>query len=256
MIETVNHDYLLYLDPHENIDAKTITMAFELPDSFAYFGDMPLFETWALTHGTHRDADTMHRCNWDVILETFNEKFGPAGEDNGWDVLHSSHWAVGWSDQLMVEVIEVFCTDDYGNAVYRVTPQFTEVMEIRWQLESYPVLDDERHSAMEHEETIEFLKDVHSVGDAEAVLRYLYEHFDVIRSDDIRDEWVKEARAEADIEYIKEQRDEIKEENEDLLKRLATITECVHDNLRHIRTDEELVECVEQHGHEIERETA
>ena len=48
--------------------------------------------------GTHRDADTLTRSNWEVITRDLLERFPDAFE-----VYHTSHWAVGWYDHLAVD---------------------------------------------------------------------------------------------------------------------------------------------------------
>lgn len=134
------------------IEPDIIDQALERPDSFAYYGDEDLFETWAITFSTHRDDDTIGKSNWDVMLEELNEHFGPAGDK--WQVMHASHWAVGWTDEIIMPIVEIVGMDDYGDAIYAVTEQFAWALSIRDALMDYPLLDETRYSEMEYDDAI------------------------------------------------------------------------------------------------------
>lgn len=181
-----------------------IQKALERPADFGYYGERDLFETWCITFSTHRDDDVAGKANWDVMLEQLNERFGKAGEK--WEVMHASHWAVGWADQIILPVVEVVAIDDFGDAVYAVTEQFAWALEIKGALEEYPLLDETRYSEMEYDEMIDYIKQASSVNDieydgkeyevidalpddyAEKIAQWLSEHRDSMRVDDVSDD--------------------------------------------------------------------
>lgn len=93
------------------------------PRDFGYFGDLDL-TVWGFSpFGVHRDSDALSRSNWRVISEDLCWRFPESTE-----VMHTSHWACGWYDHLML-----LTTD-------------TEALEaaLEWveRLESYPVADE------------------------------------------------------------------------------------------------------------------
>lgn len=132
------------------IDQEIINRALERPSDFAYFGDKPLFETWGLCGPmTHRDADALTKSNYRVILKDLQERFSDDIEADI-EVLSSSHWAVGWTEQIMVRVL-----DDEGEP----TEAFAAVLDWADALENYPVADEQDYCCeLEREEFIECLE--------------------------------------------------------------------------------------------------
>lgn len=128
-----------------------------------------------------RDAKYRELANFDSVLEVLNEKFGPEDwhEDstnpNQWWVNHTSHWACGWADQIMVKILikvppvdEDSDTPDYWTEQEleeyfvedNITDIFKECIEmLQYVEEQYPVLDDSKLSEMEYEGT---LKNMHN----------------------------------------------------------------------------------------------
>jgi hypothetical protein len=148
-----------------------------------YYGVIPELQEqgWGCTFGRHRDSDNLDISNYETILRAFAEKF-ELNED--YRVEGSSHWAVGWTDTLMVRVLQCDCEDweeaeitqhpdsvhkgvklwrchtcglDFG--IERIRPIFQECLEFKASLEEYPLLDEEDFSRREHEELMEWLED-------------------------------------------------------------------------------------------------
>lgn len=113
------------------------------PD-FAYSGDLPLGETWALTFGMSRDSDKRTESNFEAIQNEMESKFP---EDV--QVIRSSHWGHGWVEELAVRML-----DENG----KITPAGVEILEFNDALESYPVINDEDLSRREHEAQIESIE--------------------------------------------------------------------------------------------------
>src|SRR5690242_17226204 len=126
--------------------------AIKRPSDFGYSGDRSLFETWGMTGITVcRDSKPLEKSNWDTITSDLLERFPDECE-----VMGSSHWAVGWSDELICQVY-----DDDGD----ITKCFEAVYDWAEKLSEYPVADDEHHSKLEYEDTLETLKSCYNVPD-------------------------------------------------------------------------------------------
>ena len=108
------------------------------PDSFALWhdDDREWFKpgAWGFSPiGTHRDADTLTRSNWTVITTSLLQRY-----PSSFEVIHTSHWAVGWYDHLAVD------TSD-GAAMEALA---------KWccALSAYPVANEEHWSELEFAE--------------------------------------------------------------------------------------------------------
>ena len=118
--------------------------AIKLPSDFGYYGNVDLGVTWGFSgFGTHRDDDALGKANFQTFNEFMQEKY-----PDDVTVMGATHWAVGWSEQVLVRVY-----DDEGN----ITPAFEETLEFHHSLADYPCLDDTLMSKIEHEELIEYL---------------------------------------------------------------------------------------------------
>lgn len=125
------------------------------PSDFGYYGNYPLFESWGITPiGQHRDSDALDRSNYRRILADMTKSH--PDEDMGETVLEwisdfrSSHWAVGWSEQIIVRVLY---DADEDITPSNITSAFREIMEIADYLSTdYPVYDDSDYSELELEE--------------------------------------------------------------------------------------------------------
>jgi hypothetical protein len=104
---------------------------------YAYFGDLPLGETWATTFSHHRDSDDLDESNWEVITNDLIDRFPEDTQIEG-----SSHWAVGWSESLCVRMLDE-----------NKEPTEAALAVIEWKeaLEHYPVADEEDYSRREWE---------------------------------------------------------------------------------------------------------
>lgn len=107
-------------------------------ESFAYFGELEA-PPWGVLGfvGQHRDSDPLDRSNFEVITNDLFEKFPDA-----FRVESSSHWAVGW-----VEVVRIDTSNDAA---------VIAAMDWQYELEQYPVADEEHYSNLEVEEREEY----------------------------------------------------------------------------------------------------
>lgn len=108
---------------------------------FGYSGDLPLGKTWGFTFGRSRDSTLLEESNFEVVEKDLKERFPEDVE-----TVHSSHWAVGWVDELAVRML-----DDKG----KVTPAGAAALEWKDGLSDYPVADDADYSKREYEATIQ-----------------------------------------------------------------------------------------------------
>ncbi len=124
--------------------ASWISEALRRPGSFMYMGDNEeMFETWSLGPTIqHRDSPILDKSNAAAMISTLEAD--PTLADD-WYVSESSHWGVGWVEQLSFKVVD---TDGKPSRVARVIKGMMD------SLEEYPVLDDSAFSEMEHEATL------------------------------------------------------------------------------------------------------
>ena len=141
----------------QELAEKAVAESARIPD-FMYFGDLPIGETWAFTFSKHRDSTIIDESNWDAIRELLIEKFPDDTE-----IVHSSHWAVGWIDQPAVRML-----DDAG----RITPAGAEAIRILEQMKDYPLLDEDDYSQREFDKSIENIKWAHGLNAPEAKAVY------------------------------------------------------------------------------------
>lgn len=192
-----------------------------------YFGAITDYQDngWIQTFGRHRDSDTLDDSNFESILKNLEEKFE---KNDDFRVEGSSHWAVGWTDTLMVRALQCKC-EDWDDAeiigykadeIWRcrtcgdefgtegIRPIFYEIMEYKAALEEYPVFDEEDWSRREHEELMEYLEDeINSIvrrkegdeieedfePDHDEVFEYLFREHSVSCVEDLRNEWIEDA---------------------------------------------------------------
>lgn len=197
-----------------------------------YFGPIPdlIDQGWAVVWARHRDSDNIENSNWDYVLAYLNEHY-EIHED--FTVEGSSHWAVGWCDQLLVRALKCNCpvydeqglTNDpnpdfvqrAGNLYECITcgwsgtalqPVFYDVYGFAERVKDYPLLDEEDYSRREHEDFCEWVEqelnwawsrideetDVPEHVTIDAVVSELYENYSVSRVEDIGDDsWLIEA---------------------------------------------------------------
>jgi len=143
------------------------TGSLERPSDFGYHGDKPLCEPggWGFTpFAINRDSEVMDKANWIAAKRQLFEEGGwlndkeegekeDAGDDvDGFEdlkddapfeILGCSHWAVGWTSQILVD----HSNEDALKACY----------EIYENMQDYPILDDELFSEMEMSDEIDTL---------------------------------------------------------------------------------------------------
>lgn len=154
------------------------------PDSF-YTSAEYAYTTHGRWLSRHRDSDVLGVSNWVTIQNDMVDRFPDDVE-----VMGSSHWAVGWCDELFVRV-----RDDEGN----FTPAFEAYYEWYEKLASYPVADEDDLCEREAADVRDTLKSCYDVPEdkVEQVARNLFDDHDVTRSEDFRDNDVYEAMADA-----------------------------------------------------------
>jgi hypothetical protein len=112
------------------------------PDSFAMFDKRgrEWFEpgAWGFSPvGTHRDADTVTRSNWEVITRDVLAQY-----PDSFLVFRTSHWAVGWYDHLAVDT----------------SNESAMLLLAEWccALADYPVADESHWSELEFNEACDY----------------------------------------------------------------------------------------------------
>lgn len=178
---------------------------------------------WARVFGRHRDSDNIEESNYQYVWERFSEN--PEYKENeDYREEGSSHWAVGWTDTLLVRALKCKCEDwedsdwEYVQSqelwhcrtcdfhTRMIQPIFHEAFEYAQRLEDYPLLDEERYSRLEYEELLDYIenemfsamtdemKDDDSFApEAEDIARYLFDVHSVSGVDDISYEWIADA---------------------------------------------------------------
>lgn len=209
---------------------EAVNEGMEHPDS--YWGAITDYQDngWVLTFGRHRDSDLLEISNFETIEKQFEEKYE---KNDDFRIEGSSHWAVGWTDQMMVRALQCNCEDwekaditthpdsrskglrlwrchtcglDFG--IERVRQIFYDCLEIKNQLDDYPVLDEEDWSRREYEELMEYLEDEVSAivrryegdtieedyePDMGKVFSYLFETHSVSNVEDCEYAWIEDA---------------------------------------------------------------
>lgn len=122
----------------------------------------PVFVTHAPVISTHRDADTVTRSNYRVAVDWFTDDTDPGVNpayftvrDNVADVMEASfrNWAVGYVDYLAVRP---FYVSDDGHG-WNLTPAYVDAYaDVITALEGHPVLDDDDHTALEHDDLTDY----------------------------------------------------------------------------------------------------
>jgi hypothetical protein len=161
--------------------------ALEKPDSF-YTSDDNIGTTHALTASVHRDSDVLDQSNWEVIKDDMVERF-----PNDVYVHGSSHWAVGWTDQLAVRVY-VYPHPAVGVII---SDAFKAIVEWKGKLEDYPVADESHYSEMEYEDAIETLENCYNVSKEKSgeAFSWLFDSYSYCSAEEYNEDAVAEAIA-------------------------------------------------------------
>lgn len=119
------------------------------PDDF--WGGRQAEGLFAPVFSRHRDSNLITQSNYDSLLMTLNSK-----SRENWYIVRDSHWAVGWTETIMVKVV----TDYYKGEVVlgNITFEFETVVAKMIELQNYPVLDEEWLSHLEHSKILENLE--------------------------------------------------------------------------------------------------
>lgn len=185
---------------------------------------------WARVFGRSRDSDVLEISNYETVLTHFAENYEL---DEDYRVEGSSHWAFGWTDEILVRALQCNCTSwtdaDFhhyedvveGKAVRSfwscetcgknlgadsVRQIFVDAWDFAQKLKEYPVLDEEDYSRREHEEIIEYIEGAifHATPEeirddnsyepnAQDIARYLFDVHSVNHIDEIENGWIEEA---------------------------------------------------------------
>lgn len=209
--------------------AKCVNESMEHPQH--YWGAITDLQDqgWGQTFGRHRDSDNIDLSNFETILKYFEEKGYELNDD--YRIEGSSHWAVGWTDSLMVRIFDCKCEDwEDADISYNPSPQadewycetcmtrmgiedirpiFHDCLDFKHRLEEYPLLDEEDHSRREHEDLMDWLEQETSSltvhlqndervaddfeADVDEVARYLFDEHSVSSIDDCNSDWIEDA---------------------------------------------------------------
>lgn len=115
-------------------------------ECFAWFRESELDDSanWGIYYLEHRDSDVLTRANAQVIQEALD----PFAEGEDPDIVFESHshFLVGHIDGFSIRVYD---SED------NITEACKVLHGLLLQLEDYPILDEDRFSAMEYEEACE-----------------------------------------------------------------------------------------------------
>lgn len=117
----------------------------------AYFGDLPIGETWAFSGvvSLSRDSRLLETSNWQVVTHDLMTRFPGQCE-----IVHESHWLVGWVDSLAIHV-----QNDTGELMPIVYAAFDWIAK----LDDYPVADEEHYSGLVYAAQIESIENTYGL---------------------------------------------------------------------------------------------
>ncbi len=100
-------------------------------------------DQWTIVYTCNRDSGPLDRANAEALADTM-EPFMD-GDDPDCFPEHHGHWACGWVDGYSIRV--------YRNG--QITDAFRAWMEAHDRLNDHPILDEERYSEIQYEESQE-----------------------------------------------------------------------------------------------------
>lgn len=113
---------------------------------------------WPIAYSTHRDADTLNRSNWAVLLKRLG------GESETVAIEEASHWAVGWVQRIVIH------------------PQAADKIAIaeaaKNEIETYPILDETHFSELESAEANRIWKNCYQLKDRIEYVRKFRSQFE------------------------------------------------------------------------------
>lgn len=199
---------------------QALAEALEAPDH--YFGAITELQSqgWAVVFGRHRDSDNLDISNFETVLQDFTDRYKL---NDDFRVEGSSHWTVGWTDQLLVRALQCNCEDwEDADFVQRagnlwecrtcnwsgtagIRDIFIDAFDFAQRLQNHAVLDEEDYSRREHEDllkyiegeihyaTPDYIKEVDFELDTEEIFSYLFDNYSVCHIDDLETSWITEA---------------------------------------------------------------
>jgi len=200
---------------YQDLAEQVVEESAHIPD-FGYWGDVPLGETWGFTISQNRDSGPMERSNWEVITEDMEKRFPKNVE-----IVHSSHWAVGWVEQLAVRML-----DKRG----KVTKAGKAILDWKESLENYPVADEEHFSDLEYNEFVEYIEQEYGADKTEAILNYIDEcgypfNYEGMSTEDLDDV----AEFAQDLDLREQLADDFGEKNVEAALKWIDDNEMIHD---------------------------
>ena len=122
-------------------------------------------ERWGQTFSVNRDSGLLEQSNFETISKDITERFPEDAR-----IIHSTHWAVGWIEQLFVRMY-----NDEGP-----TEAYEALMEWKEKMESYPVADESDFSNREVEAAIENIGTIGRVTEEQAseIAHWLWDNED------------------------------------------------------------------------------
>jgi len=105
-------------------------------DSYDNYMGEDWMKDWYMLVGRSRDSSVLEQSNFDAALKLLG------GESETVQIVRFNHWAVGWIEELMI-------SPEDSRAV-------EIALDIKTQLESYPVLDESDFSQREYNQAVEY----------------------------------------------------------------------------------------------------
>lgn len=118
--------------------------------------DLMVPETdWCIVYTSNRDSDLLTESNEAAILKRLEGHIGWIGDGHDVDTCEHSHWACGYVTGLNLRV--------YKDG--KITDAFRIYAQAMYELEDYPILDDDDHTRRVMEQTSKNVADVvHTVA--------------------------------------------------------------------------------------------
>jgi hypothetical protein len=134
---TLNITYTLSEELSDEQITENAKTVLEYPSDFGYFGnDKTLWVTRGPTIGRNRDSTNLENAAFEIAWETLCEEFPDLAPAEGADRLQEdskklyvfgcSHWAVGWTEQIIVPVLKVKGEITLAN----IHPAFVKALEL------------------------------------------------------------------------------------------------------------------------------
>lgn len=125
--------------------------ALKRPSDYGYYGDLDMFNTWGFVKGMHRDSDLLELSNFDVWVKEM-EEFDEEAEQ--WNIVGSSHWAVGWTRTIAVQVLK----EEGEVTEENITDIFRLAVELKESEEHYAILDEDDFSMREYDAVLDSIR--------------------------------------------------------------------------------------------------